>query len=129
MDIPQPIGEQLNNKEAIGESKVGSEGVTQTPVPFHTHNGTDSPKINKVDLNANIDGITVSGRATFIMPITSDRDYTFPDCDGKVVVAENDTGAPGYTPSDIGLIYCDTSGGKVYISTGTSSSSDWKILN
>lgn len=101
MDIPQPIGEQLNNKEAIGESKVGSEGVTQTPVPFHTHNGTDSPKINKVDLNAN----------------------------GKVVVAENGTGAPGHTPSDIGLIYCDTSGGKVYISTGTSSSSDWKILN
>ena len=37
--------------------------------------------------------------------------------------------APSFTPRFVGLIYCDTVAGKVYISTGTSSSSDWKILN
>lgn len=37
--------------------------------------------------------------------------------------------APTYTPKAIGLIYCDTVAAKVYISTGVSSSTDWKILN
>jgi hypothetical protein len=39
------------------------------------------------------------------------------------------TVAPGFTPKFIGLIYCDTSAAKVYISTGVSSSADWKLLN
>lgn len=37
--------------------------------------------------------------------------------------------APGFTPKQIGIIYCDTSAGKVYISTGVTTSSDWKLLN
>lgn len=37
--------------------------------------------------------------------------------------------APSSTPSFIGQIYIDTVLGKVYMSTGTSSSTDWKILN
>lgn len=37
--------------------------------------------------------------------------------------------APSSTPSKIGDIYCDTVAMKVYISTGTSSSADWRILN
>jgi len=36
---------------------------------------------------------------------------------------------PATTPLKVGDIYCDTVLGKVYISTGTSSSSDWRILN
>jgi hypothetical protein len=39
------------------------------------------------------------------------------------------TTAPATTPTKVGDIFCDTTGGKVYISTGTSSSADWKILN
>lgn len=39
------------------------------------------------------------------------------------------TTAPSTTPSAIGLQYVDTAAGKVYISTGTASSADWKILN
>jgi hypothetical protein len=38
-------------------------------------------------------------------------------------------GAPSSTPSKVGDLYFDTSGEKVYGATGTSSSSDWKILN
>jgi len=39
------------------------------------------------------------------------------------------SGAPLSTPSRIGQLYIDTSGAKVYISTGTTSSADWSILN
>lgn len=37
--------------------------------------------------------------------------------------------APNTTPSAVGLMYVDTVNKKVYVSTGTSSSSDWTILN
>jgi len=39
------------------------------------------------------------------------------------------TSAPSSTPTKVGDTYTDTSGGKVYISTGTTNSADWKILN
>lgn len=39
------------------------------------------------------------------------------------------SGAPNSTPSFIGQDYIDTTGKKVYKATGTSSSSDWTILN
>lgn len=44
-------------------------------------------------------------------------------------VASSGSGAPGTTPSAIGQMYIDTTGIKVYVSTGTSSSGDWTILN
>ncbi len=37
--------------------------------------------------------------------------------------------APTSTPNKIGDTYIDTFLGKVYVSVGVSSSSDWKILN
>ena len=39
------------------------------------------------------------------------------------------TSAPSTTPSRIGLLYMDTSANKLYFSSGTSSSSDWTIVN
>lgn len=39
------------------------------------------------------------------------------------------SGAPAGTPTKIGDIYVDTSGSKVYIAKGTSSSADFLILN
>ncbi len=39
------------------------------------------------------------------------------------------TTAPSSTPTKIGDIYVNTSGSKVYIAKGTSSSADWLILN
>lgn len=39
------------------------------------------------------------------------------------------SGAPASTPTKIGDIYVDTSGSKVYIAKGTSSSADFLILN
>lgn len=37
--------------------------------------------------------------------------------------------APSTIPSKIGDIFIDTVAAKVYVSTGTSSSDDWSILN
>lgn len=38
-------------------------------------------------------------------------------------------GAPSSTPSSLGMIYVDTNATKVYISTGTTNSSNWTIVN
>jgi len=37
--------------------------------------------------------------------------------------------APASTPTAVGQMYIDTVAAKVYVSTGTSASTDWKILN
>lgn len=60
---------------------------------------------------------------------TADKTLTLPNQTATMTTAISGTGAPGTTPVAIGQIYCDTSGGKAYISTGTASSADWKILN
>lgn len=39
------------------------------------------------------------------------------------------TAAPNTTPARAGLMFIDTLNGKVYVSTGSSSSANWKILN
>lgn len=48
--------------------------------------------------------------------------YALPNITSGIVV-------PASTPSKIGNIYINTALAKVYISTGTSSSADWTILN
>lgn len=42
---------------------------------------------------------------------------------------ESGTVAPTSTPTFVGQMYVDTTANKGYIATGTSSSSDWTILN
>lgn len=39
------------------------------------------------------------------------------------------TSAPATTPTKVGDIFVDTTGKKVYVSAGTSSSADWLVLN
>ncbi len=39
------------------------------------------------------------------------------------------TGVPNTTPAALGRIYIKTDTSKVYISTGTSSSADWTLVN
>lgn len=51
--------------------------------------------------------------------------------DGNTVYPNISSGttAPSSTPAKIGNMYIDTSAKKLYIATGTSSSSDWTITN
>lgn len=39
------------------------------------------------------------------------------------------TAAPTTTPGAVGLVFIDTTNAKVYVSTGTTASTDWKALN
>ncbi len=39
------------------------------------------------------------------------------------------TAAPTTTPKKVGDMFVDTTNDKVYVSTGTSSSTDWNVLN
>lgn len=41
-------------------------------------------------------------------------------------VSSSGAGVPSSTPSNLGDIYVDTTGLKIYVATGTSSSADWK---
>lgn len=61
--------------------------------------------------------------------LTDDRTFTLPDQDGVFSTVTSGTGVPATTPSGLGQIYIRTSNAKVYISTGTSSSADWTIVN
>lgn len=53
---------------------------------------------------------------------TVDGDSVYPNI-------SSGTTAPSSTPAKIGNMYIDTSAKKLYIATGTSSSSDWTITN
>lgn len=43
--------------------------------------------------------------------------------------SQSGVGAPSAVPTSLGQIYVDTNVAKIYISTGTSSSGDWTIVN
>ncbi|KKQ77867.1 MAG: hypothetical protein A3A96_00570 [Candidatus Zambryskibacteria bacterium RIFCSPLOWO2_01_FULL_39_39] len=47
----------------------------------------------------------------------------------NICVVSSGSSAPSSTPAALGQMYIDTSATKVYISTGTSSSSDWTLMN
>lgn len=55
-------------------------------------------------------------------PLGIEFDATIPTVTVAAVV-------PGAAPAKVGDIYVNTATGKVYISAGTASSGDWKILN
>jgi len=61
--------------------------------------------------------------------VSSIKNFSFPNQGGTFCAFTSGSGAPGSTPTSIGQFYVDTTGLKFYGSTGTASSSDWKILN
>lgn len=99
---------------------------------------------------AELDGLVSDGNILYVGDITQYTDELAQDAIGNVVGSGLDyddgtgaisvetatipritsgSGAPGTTPPFVGYIYVDTTGAKAYISTGTSSSADWSILN
>lgn len=86
-------------------------GVLQKDDNGYPVSGGVSSSDPKVVLNSQIDDIT--GRLLV-------------DASGGVT---SGSGAPSSIPSGLGQIYIDTTGSKVYISTGTTNSGSWSILN
>lgn len=48
---------------------------------------------------------------------------------GRTPERSTGTAAPTTTPTKIGNIFVDTANAKVYVATGTASSSDWTVVN
>lgn len=80
----------------------------------------------------------VDGNHVPVLMATSDADGITPipvyatAADNRLKVAIpvlSGSGAPASTPVALGRTYIDTNAAKVYISTGTSSSADWSIVN
>lgn len=77
---------------------------------------------------------TVSGVKTFAsIPILPGSDPTLDNqavrkkyIDDNAPIISSGSGAPGTTPTKVGDIYIDTTGDRVYIAKGTSSSADWE---
>jgi hypothetical protein len=60
---------------------------------------------------------------------TSNKTFTFPNQTGIISTVTSGVVAPSSTPAALGQIYVDTALAKVYVSTGTTNSGDWTILN
>jgi hypothetical protein len=75
-------------------------------------------------------GSTVNGVLDLTDVQGSDKNFQFANQSGVVSLWTSGQGAPTSTPLKIGLGYIDLSGAPdIYISTGTSSSADWLIVN
>jgi hypothetical protein len=95
--------------------------MSETPKKQSNFIPPERPKIN-----------TGEGRQDMTQHATMvDRDlqHLFLYVDGLPQFATTGTAASASTPIKIGLTYIDTVANKVYISCGTSSSADWRILN
>lgn len=68
--------------------------------------------VSSTTLNVNLNADMVDGVHVTSLPVVS-----------------SGTSAPESTPGKVGDIYIDTTGKKIYVSTGTTTSSDWTILN
>lgn len=75
-------------------------------------------------------GATYCGILDLSLIASSNKLFAFPNQNGVFSTMTSASGAPSSTPAALGQIYINTDGSKkVYISTGTSSSSDWTIIN
>jgi hypothetical protein len=71
-----------------------------------------------------------TGQANIIADnVTGGKGFTLPDMEGTFCIMTSGSGAPATTPAALGQVYVNTATAKVYISTGTGSSADWKIMN
>ena len=100
----------------------GGGSITFKPGPGTLGNGSVrilDPMTNTTAIISTA-SLTGGGNAEFILPNQNSAIFNTVTSAG---------GAPGSTPVALGQTYIDTAAGKVYISVGTSSSADWKILN
>lgn len=134
--------------EAINTNSGDSSITTLTPGNFLVVNTTADGSVT-FELSADAaGGLTLTGDSSFVVTdsrdttvgITYAADYSAEFSTRSLVdkgyvttnftpIATSGTSVPGTTPSAIGLFYVKTDTGKLYVSVGTSSSSDWVILN
>lgn len=62
-------------------------------------------------------------------PLSAARTFSYPNQTGTMTTVISGAGVPGSTPVAIGQIYINTGSSSVYISAGTTNSSDWKLVS
>lgn len=141
--MAQASRDQNNIPTLLGVSS--SDGVTPVPVYANpsTHrlltdagSGITGPGSSTDTAIVRWDGTT--GDTVEDSPVTvadttgaigvASKTYTWPGQSGVFSTVTSGSGAPATTPAALGQIYIDTSGPDVYMSTGTSSSSDWSAI-
>lgn len=129
------------------------DGVQLTLADFGTKGYmTMEPGNTTQEEQISFTGVTLNGNGTtsltgvktvsFLSPYTETSGLAKTHAGSTTVVVSNTSGfysnftgiqsgaaAPASTPTTIGQMYIDTVAEKVYVSTGTSSSANWKILN
>lgn len=120
---------------------AGSKQWDDTPLTTTQNSvyiGTSAWDLNNSDNNSIVIGsfTTGAGANTAVIGNSSVSDVYFGSSAGlakihaaNIATVSSGISAPSSIPAAIGQIYIDTSVAKVYISTGTSSSSDWTVIN
>lgn len=108
-------------------------GANNIALGFNSGNNLTSAANNSITIGANTDS---AGSNTAVVGDSSVTDVYFGSSAGLANIHSANTptissgaSAPSSTPTALGQLYINTSTAKVYISTGTSSSADWTIMN
>lgn len=115
-----------------GYMTISPASTTLREIVFFTSTGTDSTGDYVVISDAGNRGMGGTTEQTHIIgePVRMNVGAeTIQEIVDTLPAITSGSGAPAGTPTKIGDIYVDTSGSKVYIAKGTSSSADFLILN
>ncbi len=113
-------GRYLPNLRGVanGVAAISGSGRVESPTGLFTYTGLGG---NPAFYMAGTSTLTLSSFGIAYLKRNTTNQY--------IPAIYSGAGAPGSTPVQIGDIYCDTTGGKVYIATATTGADDWKLLN
>jgi len=147
------VSTDLGYSTAAATGTVTSSDGTNATLPAATtslaglQTGADKTKLDGIETSATADQsdaeIRAAVEAATDSNVFTDADHTklnaiealadvtdeanVDAAGGSIITSQS--GTPSTTPSKVGLINIDTTGNLVYVSTGTSSSGDWALLN
>lgn len=121
---------------AAGQLQADGSGLTSPENSIYI--GINARGLDNNDDNSLVigDHAVGAGANTAVIGNSSVSDVYFGSSAGSaklhaanIATVSSGTSAPSSAPTALGQVYIDTSAAKVYISTGTSSSTDWAIMN
>lgn len=105
------IGNTSNYASARLEIQSSDGTAGNAPLKFNAGTNLDTPENGTVEFDGTNYSVTSNGlRYTLTKTLKG-------------------TAAPAITPESVGIQYVDTNNKKIYISTGTTSSADWTVIN
>lgn len=117
-----------NTKLAIRDAGTGFGGVTSPSALVHISAGTAAAGTAPLKLTS---GTNLTTPEAGTIEYDGTNYYATPSNGTRYILTRTIIGsaAPATTPAAIGVQFVDSTNKKIYVSTGTTSSSDWTILN